>query len=306
MNAASTPAASHPRPRWMLGALAAALLALGAGCVEPQAQPSGAAQHRADVPFVRTHDRIVDLILDMGGVSASDVVYDLGCGDGRIVIAAAAKRGARGVGVDIEPKLIADSRENARRAGVQDRLRFAQQDLFKTDVREATVVTLYLLPEVNLKLRPKLLAELRPGTRVVSHMFDMGDWAPDRRAELGGSTVYLWVIPARVEGAWTLGDDDVLPEAEITLRQRFQEVSGSMRSGGVDLPLEEVTLRGAELRFTLRRAGDLLRFQGRVDGDAMTGRVDGAGGAPRPFKATRRPEADGPGAQRAERRAPVR
>jgi ribosomal protein L11 methylase PrmA len=129
------------------------------------------------------------------------VVYDLGCGDGRIVITAALKYGARGVGVDIDPERIKESNENARKAGVADRVKFLQQDLFETNFSEATVVTLYLLPDVNLKLRPKLLSELRPGTRIVSHAFDMGDWKPEKVMKVVGldreRTIYYWVVPAR-------------------------------------------------------------------------------------------------------------
>jgi ribosomal protein L11 methylase PrmA len=128
-------------------------------------------------------------------VKRSDVVYDLGSGDGRIVIAAAKAHGARGVGIDIDPERIAEASRNARAAQVADRVRFLNQDLFESDIREATVVTLYLLPRLNLKLRPKLLAELKPGTRIVSHGFDMGDWKPDRTARIGSTTIYLWTIP---------------------------------------------------------------------------------------------------------------
>lgn len=183
-----------------LALLTAVLLASAAGCAAPLAPSTPAAPAaraeppRLDVPFVRTHDRIVDLMLELGAVTGDDVLYDLGCGDGRIAITAAHRLGTRAVGIDIDPQRIVESRENARRAGVEGRVRFAVQDLFETDLREATVVMLYLLPEVNLRLRPKLLRELRPGARVVSHQYDMGDWKPDRVVELGGETVYLWTI----------------------------------------------------------------------------------------------------------------
>ena len=138
-------------------------------------------------------------MLKLAGVTKKDVLYDLGCGDGRIVITAARQYGARGVGVDIDPQRIRESNENAKSAGVADRVKFLQQDLFETDLRDATVVTLYLLPSINLKLRPKLLDELKPGTRVVSHAFDMGDWKPDKEVKvpdtIGERTIYLWVVP---------------------------------------------------------------------------------------------------------------
>lgn len=150
-----------------------------------------------DVIYVPTPNNVVDKMLEMARVTAKDVVYDLGCGDGRIVIAAAQKYGARGVGIDIDPERIREANENAARARVTDKVRFIQGDLFQADISEATVVTLYLLTELNLKLRPKLLQELKPGTRVVSHAFAMGDWQPERTATVNGSQVFLWRIPPR-------------------------------------------------------------------------------------------------------------
>ncbi|MCS6953452.1 MAG: class I SAM-dependent methyltransferase [Bryobacterales bacterium] len=163
----------------------AALLALP---VAAQYEESG------DVPYVPTPPEVVEGMLKLAGVKSSDVVYDLGCGDGRIVIMAAEKFGARGVGIDINPERIREAEENARKAGVTGRVRFIQGNLFDADIQEATVVTLYLLSSVNLKLRPKLIKELRPGARVVSNTFDMGDWKPDREIEVNGRRVYLWTI----------------------------------------------------------------------------------------------------------------
>jgi SAM-dependent methyltransferase len=162
-----------------------------------------------DVPYVPTPEPVVEQMLRMAGVTRNDVVYDLGCGDGRIVVTAAKKYGAHGVGVDLDPKRIRESNANARAAGVTKRVRFVQRDLFKLDLRHATVVTLYLLPDINLKLRPKLFRELRPGTRVVSHDFHMGDWKPEKvvtlRADRRAHTVFFWTIPEKkdqpVEGS---------------------------------------------------------------------------------------------------------
>jgi SAM-dependent methyltransferase len=158
-----------------------------------------AQERRPDVHYVPTPEAVVEEMLRLANVSKDDVVYDLGCGDGRIVITAAQKYGARGVGIDIDPERIKESNENARKAGVTERVKFLQQDLFTTDFREATVVTLYLLPALNLKLRPKLLSELKPGTRIVSHAFDMGDWKPEKVVNVPGEdhdrTVYFWVVP---------------------------------------------------------------------------------------------------------------
>ena len=154
-----------------------------------------------DVPDVRTPLAVVNEMLRLADVTASDVVYDLGSGDGRILIAAARDRGARGVGLEIDPALVAQSAERARRLGLADRLSFRQQDLFEADLTPATVVTLYLSPDLNRRLRPKLLSELRPGARIVSHSFDMGDWAPARTLQVssneGSHTLYLWVVPGR-------------------------------------------------------------------------------------------------------------
>ena len=190
------------------GALALSLLLAACGgstAPKPQAsaspEPSETAATRAsvklDVPYVPTPEVVVERMLRTAKVGEGDVVYDLGCGDGRIVITAAQKYGARGVGYDIDPQRISESNANAAKAGVTDRVKFSVQDLFTADFKEATVVTLYLLPEVNLRLRPKLLAELKPGTRIVSHAFDMGDWKPDKTAEIDGRMIYFWVVPEK-------------------------------------------------------------------------------------------------------------
>ena len=150
-----------------------------------------------DVPYVPTPQTVVDEMLKIAAVTKDDVVYDLGSGDGRIVITAAKKYGARGVGIDIDPVRVKEANENAAQAGVSDRVKFLEQDLFKTDFKDATVVTLYLLPEINLRLRPKLWSDLKPGTRVVSHAFDMGDWKPDRTEHLEGRIIHYWVIPEK-------------------------------------------------------------------------------------------------------------
>jgi len=151
-------------------------------------------EYSGDVPYVPTPPDVVEEMLKLAGVKRTDIVYDLGCGDGRIVVMAAQKFGARGVGIDINPERIQEAKQNAAAAGVTDRVKFLEQNLFDADIREATVVTLYLLPSVNLKLRPKLHQELKPGARVVSHSFDMGDWKPDKEVEYNGRRLYLWII----------------------------------------------------------------------------------------------------------------
>lgn len=152
-------------------------------------------EKKLDVPYVPTGTEVVEAMLDMAGVSKNDVVYDLGCGDGRIVITAAKKYGATGVGVDKDPDRIKEAKENAEKEGVAGQVKFLEQNLFDVDFSEADVVTLYLLPSVNLKLRPKLLETLKPGTRIVSHAFDMGDWKPEKQESVAGTTIYFWTVP---------------------------------------------------------------------------------------------------------------
>lgn len=237
-----------------------------------------------DVIYLATPDSIGTEMLRLAGVTAGDVVYDLGSGDGRLVIAAARDFGARAVGVELEPALVQTSRESALKAGVADRSRFLWQDIFATDLHEATVVMLYLGEHVNLRLRPKLLAELRAGTRIVSHKFGMGDWRPDRtlraRGPDGEHGVYLWLAPADVAGRWRVS----LPgrTASLTLVQRFQSLSGTL--DGVSAPATvSGALAGAGVRLS---AGDLV-LDGRVEADRMTGRVTSAGAASGDWSAER-------------------
>ncbi len=150
-----------------------------------------------DVRYEPSEPEIVSAMLELAKVGKKDIVYDLGCGDGRIVIAAAQKAGARGVGIDIDPERIKEATENARKAGVERLVRFRNEDLFESNIREATVVMLYLWPWVNLKLRPKLLKELKPGTRIVSHSHTMGEWEPEKEVQVGGDHIYLWTVPAK-------------------------------------------------------------------------------------------------------------
>lgn len=177
-------------------AVAAAALAAAPAFCAAQAQPRKLTQ-QPDVIFVPTPHEVVDDMLRLANVRKGDIVYDLGSGDGRIAIAAAKKYGVRAVGIDIDPERIREANENARKAGVESLVEFRQEDLFKADFREATVITLYLLPDLNVKLRPRLWDELRPGTRIVSHQFDMGTWRPEKRLESNGRVVYFWTIPEK-------------------------------------------------------------------------------------------------------------
>ena len=249
-----------------------------------------------DVQFVPTPMAVVDTMLAVARVTKDDRLYDLGSGDGRIVITAAKRYGTRGIGIDIDPQRITDSRKNADTAGVTQLVEFRQADLFETDLRDATVVTLYLLPQLNVKLRPKLFAELRPGTRVVSHAFDMGDWPADSVIYVGGRTVYFWRMPSNVQGTWTLtapvgGADRTY---ELRLEQKYQRVTGTATSGGHPVSVEGARIVGDSVMFTLmgaeggstRPEEQRLRLAGRLNADAMTGAVTGTAGQ---WRATRRP-----------------
>jgi 2-polyprenyl-3-methyl-5-hydroxy-6-metoxy-1,4-benzoquinol methylase len=185
-------------------ALAALLLSLPSFAQAPAKKTTShaaveASSRTPDVIFVPTPQDVVDEMLRIAGVKKGDVLYDLGSGDGRIPVTAAKKFGVRAVGIDIDPERIKEANENARRNGVTDLVKFRQEDLFKADFREATVVTLYLLPDLNERLRPRLWAELKPGTRIVSHQFEMGKWQPEKTVEVNGRTIYFWTIPARAE-----------------------------------------------------------------------------------------------------------
>jgi SAM-dependent methyltransferase len=166
------------------------------GDVAPSPTPT--ASVKPDVPYVPTPDAVVERMLELAKVNKNDLLYDLGSGDGRIVIAAAKKYGAKGVGVEIDPQLVEKAKANAKTAGVSDKVEFRQQNLFDVNLSEASVVTLYLLPQVNLKLRPQLLRQLKPGTRIVSHEFNMGDWQPEQTVKLEGRTIYVWTVPKQV------------------------------------------------------------------------------------------------------------
>ena len=212
-----------------------------------------------DVPFVRTPIRVVEEMLRVAEVNGDDVLYDLGCGDGRIVITAAGNTGAFGVGIDMDPERIKESRENAVKAKVEDLTEFVEQDFFQADVGRATVVTLYVLTKVNLRLRPKLLRQLRPGARIVSHNYGMGEWEPDLSTVVTGEfdthTVYLWVVPANVAGTWewTLPTGTGEERYVLELNQHFQRVQGSILSGLSKVSVRDIELEGDRIRFDLER-----------------------------------------------------
>src|SRR5688572_23474502 len=233
-------------------------------------QPS-VGQEGKDVVWVPTSQALVNRMLAMAQVTSSDIVYDLGSGDGRTVITAA-KRGAQAYGVEYNPKMVALSKRNAQKERVTDKASFVQGDIFETDFSKATVITLFLLPELNVKLRPKIL-EMKPGTRVVSNSFTMGDWQADQTQNVSEKegcsaycTAYLWIVPAKVEGTWKL------PDGELTLKQTFQMISGTLKSGNVVTPVNG-KLNGEEITFT---AGE-GQYNGRVNGNSMEGSLKSGG-----------------------------
>ncbi len=218
-----------------------------------------------DVIWVPTPDILVQDMLNAAEVTAEDFVMDLGSGDGRIVIAAA-KRGATAVGVEFNPDMVALSQENAEKEGVSSRASFLNADLFSVDLNRATVITLYLLPNLNLKLRPAIL-DLKPGTRVVSHAFDMGDWPPDRTIESDGRTAYLWIVPAKAAGVWTWQDES--GAAELRIAQNYQMIHGTLKANGEELIIQNGKIEGDRLHFN---AGD-WEYSARINGKSLDGVV---------------------------------
>jgi hypothetical protein len=221
-----------------------------------------------DVVWVPTPQPTVERMLDMAKVTPQDYLMDLGSGDGRTVITAA-KRGATAMGVEYNPDMVELSKRNAAKEGVGDKASFVKADLFESDFSQAQVITMFLLPSINMKLRPKIL-NLKPGTRIVSNTFDMEDWKPDETANVEGCmnwcTAHLWIVPAKVEGTWKT------PQGELVLKQTFQMLSGSLKNGNVMAPISNAKMNGDQITFTA--AG--TQYSGRVNGNSMEGTVGGA------------------------------
>lgn len=250
--------------------VAAAWLWLAAGAYAPAQAAANdyepkPYQEGKDVIWLPTPQEVVNKMLDLANVTARDYVIDLGSGDGRTVITAA-KRGARAMGVEYNPDMVAYSTRAAAKEGLAGKVKFMKADLFETDFSEATVVTMYLLPDINLKLRPKIL-DLKPGTRVVSHAFDMGEWKADRTAEVDGKTAYLWIVPAKVAGAWQL------PQGELTLSQNFQTVRGTLKTGERSVPVSGGRLRGDQITFNAGGAA----YRGTVSANSIEGVIKSSG-----------------------------
>jgi SAM-dependent methyltransferase len=266
--------------------------------------PAQFQQKRPEVPYVSTPEEVVAEMIRMADVGKDDLVYDLGCGDGRIVITAAKETGCRGVGIDIDPIRIKESRENAIKAGVSDRVEFILSDLFEADISRATVVTLYLLSKVNLRLRPKLFRELSPGTRIVSHDFNMGQWDPEESKFLNGGrddvpiaydpfepnsfvlgsnwdrhNVYLWIMPANVTGVWrwTMPNISGSTQYSLEIEQTFQEIEAKAYEGSSSIPvsIKDGKIRADRLEFTLGKKSkgntEKIHIVGFVKGHVMEG-----------------------------------
>ncbi len=263
----------HP---FAASALAAALIVTTAAVAQPSTpsteyKPS-VGQAGKDVVWVPTPDQLVERMLTMAQVTAQDVVIDLGSGDGRTVIAAA-KRGANAMGIEYNPELVTLSTRAAQREGVSARAKFMKADIFESDFSKATVITMYLLPGLNLKLRPKLL-EMKPGTRLVSHQFTMDDWLPDETSYFDFRPAYLWIVPAKTQGKWRI-DAPGFQGLEANFEQTFQRVKAEIEMGtNIKAGLRELRLWGDQISFAAVDANGILReFTGKVTGDKMSGSV---------------------------------
>jgi SAM-dependent methyltransferase len=222
-----------------------------------------------DVIWVPTPEDLVERMLRMAQTTPNDFVIDLGSGDGRIAIAAAKKFNARSMGIEYNPDMVELSTRNAAKEGVAGKVRFAKADIFESDFSQATVITMYLLPGLNLKLRPKLL-DMKPGTRIVSHQFNMDDWQPDEVTNIDGRRAYFWLVPAKVAGTWRLASGgDVL---DVTLEQKYQTLEGTVKLGNVNAGLRDAKLAGDKITFAFVDQGGLRRdFTGRANGNTLEG-----------------------------------
>lgn len=242
--------------RACLGALAVSALTFGTALAQD------GPPRPLDVPYVPTPQNVVDTMLKVAGVSRRDFLIDLGCGDGRIPVTAAKRFGTKGFGVDLNPVRVREAKENASKNGVQNLVTFVQGDLFETDISKATVISMYLLPTVNLKLRPFVL-NLKPGTRIVSHDFDMGDWKADKVEKLDYKTVYFWIVPAKVAGSYAVKAGKQM--FDLKLEQKFQEITGTAKIGGKDVPIANGKLVGANISFDITMPdGKVRKFEGNA------------------------------------------
>ncbi len=251
-----------------------AVLAAGAALPALMTNPVIAQSPGLDVPYVPTPQDVVDRMLDMVKPTAKDFVMDLGCGDGRMLVTAAAKFGARGRGVDLNPVRITEATENARRANVSDKVEFIVANLFATSIREADVLTMYLLPSVNLLLRPRILDEMRPGSRIVSHAFHMADWEPDQQDEVRGRNLYHWIVPAKVAGKWNLHEGSNMISLDVF--QQFQNLTGLAKTEAGAKGKVTGRIKGTEVTFNVDMGNGSKTYTGKV-ADGMIDPGSGAG-----------------------------
>jgi SAM-dependent methyltransferase len=249
---------------------------------KPHLKQIGTPSSLREVPFVPTPQHVVDEMLHVARVTERDILYDLGCGDGRIVISAAKSYGAKGLGVDLDPDRISESKTNAIAANVQDKVQFLQQSFFDVDFSPATVVSIYLLPWVNAILRPKLLTQLKPGSRIVSHAFSMHDWQADRTVKLPNSRIiYVWTVPAPIAGSWSAAirlPDGHTHHAKLEFEQELQTIIGNAHFDDDILPLDPCTIRGDRLTFTLRspvKPREKITYTCHVEADTLRGTAHG-------------------------------
>lgn len=277
--------------RGLLGA-ALAVMVLVSGVVSAHGEEyvPQEGQPGKDVIWVPTPDELADRMLRIARVTPQDYVVDLGSGDGKIVIAAARDFNARALGIEYNPDMVALAQRNARQAGVEERAKFIQGDIFKEDFSDATVVTMFLLPALNLRLRETLL-QMEPGTRLVSHAFRMGEWEPDESTMIEGRTAHLWIVPANAGGTWNLSlpQGEGVVDATLVIRQQFQQLSGTIILPEMETTLREAMLEGPRIDFVITDAtGERRRFVGRVEGNRMHGTIHGADDQTTEFLAERK------------------
>lgn len=231
------------------------------------------AQPKLDIHFVPTPHEVVKRMLELAKVGPDDIHYDLGSGDGRIVIAAVKDfKAKRGVGIDLDPQRIKEANENKAKAGVGDKVEFKEQNIFETDLREATTVSMYLLTSINIRMRPKLLSELKPGTRIATHAFNMGEWKPEHEESVGGYQVYLFIVPAKVDGTWTVEGERKMT---LDLKAEFTEFGGTATVDGKQATVKDGKITGTKIAFTVEIDGKPVKFEGTVDGNAIAGTSPG-------------------------------
>ncbi len=277
------PRVSGPHKSFVLAGLMAALaIALPVFAADGEQLEEG--KITEETPYVQSPKIVVDTMLEMAGVHAGDFLIDLGSGDGRIITTAAKERKARGFGVDYDERLVKLANENARKAGVSDRASFFEQNIFKTDLGSASVITMYLLPEYNAVLKPRLLA-LRPGTRIVSHDYGIDDWEPDAQKKIAvpekrvgfekASIILFWVVPAKVGGHWrsSISTTAGITEIDLMLKQKYQKFEGTVKLRGQEVPIERAFLKGSYVSFRVQDGNDTLLFNGQVSNSRIAGEM---------------------------------